>query len=160
MSYRGRYRSAALLLLSISRAVGAHRAHVRSLPPPQPGFQWAPWTIQRCRLPSAGRELVWDLCRHATKPFIAPRCVPGAARGLIAILLTGSLAGCALYDIRRRESQRAEDEQACASSGYKPGTNQFAKCLQDRDLTRTLGVRDGSRAAFRTELAERRVDPR
>jgi hypothetical protein len=88
--------------------------------------------------------MVRDLCLLGTKPFIAPRCIPGAARCLIAILLTGSLAGCALYDIRRRESQRAEDEQACASSGYKPGTNQFAKCLQDRDLTRMPTTKSGN----------------
>jgi hypothetical protein len=88
-----------------------------------------------------------DLLRHyieGTKPFIHPRRIPGAARGVIAVLLTASLADCALYDIRKVESQRAEDEQSCASSGYKPGTNQFAKCLQDRDLARMPTTKSGT----------------
>jgi hypothetical protein len=66
---------------------------------------------------------------------------PGAARGVVAIILIASLGGCALYDIRRTESQRVEDERACASSGYKPETNQFAKCLQDHDLARMPTVK-------------------
>jgi hypothetical protein len=69
---------------------------------------------------------------------------PGAARGVIAVMLTASLAGCVLYDIRKIESQRADDEQACASSGYKPGTNQFAKCLQDHDLMRMPTTKSGN----------------
>jgi hypothetical protein len=66
------------------------------------------------------------------------------ARGAIAVLLTASLASCAVYDIKRIESQRAEDEQACASSGYKPGTNPFAECLQDRDLARMPTPKSGN----------------
>jgi hypothetical protein len=54
----------------------------------------------------------------------------------VAILLAATLAGCTLYDLRMRERQHAEDVQACTGSGYKPGTNEFAKCLQDHDLTR------------------------
>jgi hypothetical protein len=38
--------------------------------------------------------------------FVAPRHIPGAARGVIAVLLTASLAGCVLYDIKRSESLR------------------------------------------------------
>jgi hypothetical protein len=90
---------------------------------------------------------VRDLLRHSiegTKPFVAPRRFPGAAKGVIAILLTASLAGCVLYDIRRIESQRSEDEEACASSGYKPGTNQFAKCMQDHDLARMPTTKSGN----------------
>jgi hypothetical protein len=61
---------------------------------------------------------------------------PGAARGVIAVLLTASLAGCAFYEARMLEGQRAGDEQACTGAGYKPGTNEFAKCLEDHDLMR------------------------
>jgi hypothetical protein len=58
------------------------------------------------------------------------------ARAAIAVLLAATLGGCAAYDVRMRERQQAEDEQACTGSGYKPGTNDFAKCLQDRNLVR------------------------
>jgi hypothetical protein len=58
------------------------------------------------------------------------------ARAAVAILLAATLACCTLYDVRMRERQHAEDMQACTGSGYKPGTNEFAKCLQDHDLTR------------------------
>jgi len=58
------------------------------------------------------------------------------ARATVAILLAATLAGCTLYDLRTRERQHADDVQACTGSGYKPGTNEFAKCLQDHDLTR------------------------
>jgi hypothetical protein len=61
---------------------------------------------------------------------------PRAAKGVIAVLLTASVAACAVYDIRTTERLRAEDEQACVGSGYKPGTNQLAKCLQDHNLMR------------------------
>jgi hypothetical protein len=59
--------------------------------------------------------------------------LPGAA---IAVLLSATLAGCTAYDLTMRERQHAEDAQACSGSGYKPGTNEFAKCLQDHDLMR------------------------
>jgi hypothetical protein len=92
-------------------------------------------------------EIVQDLLRHFHRRYptiIAQRRIPGVARGAIAVLLTVSLAGCVLYDIKRVESQRAEDEQACASSGYKPGTNPFAKCLQDHDLARMPTPKSGN----------------
>jgi hypothetical protein len=98
--------------------------------------------------PAVGQEgTVRDLLRHSiegTKPFIAPRRFPGAVRGVIAVLLAASLAGCVLYDIGRIESQRSEDERACASSGYKPDTNQFAKCMQDHDLARMPTTKSGN----------------
>ena len=66
------------------------------------------------------------------------------ARAAVAILLASTLACCAMYDVRMCERQHAEDEQACTGSGYKPGTNEFAKCLQDHDLTRMRStLRDG-----------------
>jgi hypothetical protein len=57
-------------------------------------------------------------------------------RAAISILLAAILSGCAAYDVRMRERQYTEDEQACTGSGYKPGSNDFAKCLQDRNLIR------------------------
>lgn len=53
-----------------------------------------------------------------------------------AVLLAATVAGCTVYDLTMRERQHAEDTQACTGAGYKPGTNEFAKCLQDHDLTR------------------------
>jgi hypothetical protein len=58
------------------------------------------------------------------------------ARAAVAILLAATLAGCTVYDLRMRERQHAEDVEACTGAGFKPGTNEFAKCLQDHDLTR------------------------
>jgi hypothetical protein len=63
-------------------------------------------------------------------------CSFAAAKGVIVVLITALLTGCAFYQARMLERQRAEDEQACTGSGYKQGTNEFAKCLQDYDLTR------------------------
>jgi hypothetical protein len=65
------------------------------------------------------------------------------ARAALAVLLAATLACCTLYDVRMRERQHAEDTQACTDSGYKPGTNEFAKCLQDHDLTRMRATLDG-----------------
>jgi hypothetical protein len=58
------------------------------------------------------------------------------AKAAVAVLLAAMLACCTVYDVRMRERQHDEDAQACTGSGYKPGTNEFAKCLQDHDLTR------------------------
>ena len=58
------------------------------------------------------------------------------ASAAIATLLAATLGGCTPFDVVMRERQHAGDEQACTGSGYKPGTNQFVKCMQDRDLTR------------------------
>jgi hypothetical protein len=63
-----------------------------------------------------------------------------SARVAVAVLLAATLAGCALYDVRMRESQRAEDEQVCTVAGHKPGTNEFATCLQERQLFRMRGA--------------------
>jgi hypothetical protein len=59
-----------------------------------------------------------------------------AARGMVVVLLTALLSGCAYYQARMLDRQRAEDEQACKDAGFRPSTNEFAKCLQDHDLTR------------------------
>jgi hypothetical protein len=62
----------------------------------------------------------------------------------VIVLLPATLGGCAFapYDVFMRERQHTEDEQACTNSGYKPGTNPFAKCVQDRELTRMRGLID------------------
>jgi hypothetical protein len=71
------------------------------------------------------------------------------AGAAIAVLLAATLAGCSFtpYDVMMRERQHAEDEQACTSSGNKPGTNQFAKCMQERELARMRGTFIDTRAA-------------
>jgi hypothetical protein len=53
-------------------------------------------------------------------------------------VLSATLAGCGTtpYDLAMNHRQRAEDEKVCTGAGFKPGTNQFEKCLQDRSLTR------------------------
>jgi hypothetical protein len=53
-------------------------------------------------------------------------------------ILSAMLAGCGTtpYDLVMSDRQHAEAEQACTGAGFKPGTNQFAKCMQDRDLAR------------------------
>jgi hypothetical protein len=69
---------------------------------------------------------------------VTAAAAPGRSVGVtIAVLMTATLAGCTAYDVSMRERQHAADEQACTSAGHKPGTNDFAKCLQDRDLMRT-----------------------
>ena len=55
-----------------------------------------------------------------------------------AAILSAPLAGCGStpYDFVMNDRQHAQDEQACAGAGFKPGTNEFAKCMQDPDLAR------------------------
>lgn len=55
-----------------------------------------------------------------------------------AAVLSALLAGCGTtpYDLAMNDRRHAQDEQACAGAGVKPGTNQFAKCMQDRNLAR------------------------
>jgi hypothetical protein len=50
---------------------------------------------------------------------------------LAAGLALASLAGCV-----SPEELRREDEAACASFGFQPGTNDFAACLQRESLAR------------------------
>lgn len=47
-----------------------------------------------------------------------------------------ALAGCA-----SPEQLRAQDEAACSSYGFRPGTDDFAACLQREDLARTYYAR-------------------
>jgi hypothetical protein len=54
--------------------------------------------------------------------------VTRVASALIAVLV---LAGCA-----SPEELRQRDEAACTSYGFKPGTPDFAACLQREDLAR------------------------
>jgi hypothetical protein len=53
-------------------------------------------------------------------------------------ILSAPLAGCGStpYDLVMSDRQHAQDEQACAGASFKPGTNQYAKCMQDHDLAR------------------------
>jgi hypothetical protein len=55
-----------------------------------------------------------------------------------AVVLSATLTGCGTtpYDVAMSDRQRVEAEQICATAGFKPGTNQFAKCMQDHDLAR------------------------
>jgi hypothetical protein len=111
--------SAALLLLLISHTVGAHRAHVRSLPPPQPGFSMGAVDHTEIPLAVGWVGMVRDLCRH-NQTIHRPELHAPRGQRLIAILLTVSLAGCALYDIRRRESQRARMSRLARAPATSP----------------------------------------
>jgi hypothetical protein len=57
---------------------------------------------------------------------------------IVAAILSAPLAGCGStpYDLLMSDRQHAQDEQACTGAGFKPGTNQFAKCMQDHDIAR------------------------
>ncbi len=59
-----------------------------------------------------------------------------ARAAAIAALLAAALAGCTAYELATSDRLHAEDEQACTSAGRKPGTNGFAKCMQERELRR------------------------
>ncbi len=49
----------------------------------------------------------------------------------MALLMLLSLAAC-----QSAEELRAQDESVCASYGFKPGTTDFANCLQRESLAR------------------------
>jgi hypothetical protein len=55
--------------------------------------------------------------------------------GLALGLALASLAGCV-----SPEQLRQEDEAACASFGFQPGTNDFAACLQRESLARRYAL--------------------
>lgn len=55
-------------------------------------------------------------------------------RMMLAAALALALAG--LTACVSPEELRREDEAACASFGFKPGTNDFAGCLQRESLAR------------------------
>jgi hypothetical protein len=76
---------------------------------------------------------------HAAGPVIGARS-SAAARGVAVVLLAALLSGCVYYQARMLDRQRAEDEEACKGAGFRPGTNEFAKCLQDHDLARMRAV--------------------
>ncbi len=57
----------------------------------------------------------------------------GPALALASSLLFG-LAACA-----SPEELRRQDEAACASYGFKPGTPEFAACLQRESIARRYG---------------------
>jgi hypothetical protein len=67
---------------------------------------------------------------------------PSACKAYIAAIgaavISVVLAGCGStpYDLVRRDRQHSEDERLCAGAGFKPGSNQFATCMQDQDLAR------------------------
>jgi hypothetical protein len=54
-----------------------------------------------------------------------------AKRILIPVLLLAALAGCVTAEDLRRQ-----DEAQCTSYGFKPGTPDFAACLQRENLAR------------------------
>ncbi len=59
-------------------------------------------------------------------------CVPPA---ILLGLALASLAACT-----SPEELRREDEAACTSYGFKPGTTDFAACLQRESLARRDGA--------------------
>jgi hypothetical protein len=75
---------------------------------------------------------------HEPSPTREPSVQKAFLAALAAAALSVALASCGTtpYDIAMSDRQHAEDEQACKDSGFKPGTNQFEKCMQDRHLTR------------------------
>jgi predicted small lipoprotein YifL len=109
-------------------------------------------------IPPAGRitpaveaALCLDMCHAAAMCYVRPMNTPHepnpthepSARkvfleALAAAVLSVALTGCGTtpYDIAMSDRQHAEDEQACRDSGFKSGTNQFEKCMQDRHLAR------------------------
>ena len=60
-------------------------------------------------------------------------------RNLVAAVLAGalmlSLAACV-----SPEELRRQDEAACVSFGFQPGTAEFANCLQRESLARRYGA--------------------
>lgn len=63
----------------------------------------------------------------------------------LAVLATAAilLAGC-----QTAEEVRANDENRCASYGFRPRTDAFAECLQRIDLDRRQSLRESSRDAL------------
>jgi hypothetical protein len=59
-----------------------------------------------------------------------------AAAGAAILSVTLTSCGTTPYDLVMSDRQHAEAEQACTGAGFKPGTNQFAKCMQEHDLAR------------------------
>ena len=57
-----------------------------------------------------------------------------ARRIVFAALSVATLVGCV-----SPAELRKEDEAACMSFGFKPGTNEFASCLQRESLARRYG---------------------
>jgi hypothetical protein len=84
--------------------------------------------VLQLRCPIAAHSLSEGLEREARMDVM-----PNGAALLLAISLI-ALAGCATaQDIRQR------DEAACTSYGFKPGTTDFASCLQRESIARRYG---------------------
>jgi hypothetical protein len=64
-----------------------------------------------------------------------PRLVPGRTALAAALALLLALAAC-----QSPEELRAADEAACAGYGFRPGTSDFANCLQRESLARRYAV--------------------
>ena len=74
--------------------------------------------------PLAARSLPHDM------PVMA---LPLRLPALLALaLVLPALGGCV-----SPQERRAEDEAQCRSYGFRPGTDGFANCLQNRDLDRS-----------------------
>lgn len=56
-----------------------------------------------------------------------------AAIGAVSLAIVLGGCGTTPYDVMKNERQHAESEQACTAAGFRPGTNQFAICMQDRN---------------------------
>ncbi|HZB90541.1 MAG TPA: hypothetical protein VE397_03805 [Stellaceae bacterium] len=57
------------------------------------------------------------------------------ARAALLLALLAPLAACVTPD-----ELRQQDQATCAGYGFKPGTNDFANCLQRESLARRYGT--------------------
>ncbi|WP_439273267.1 hypothetical protein [Pseudochrobactrum sp. HB0163] len=71
--------------------------------------------------------------------------------GLFAAVLLATIAGCTTLT---PEQQRAEDERACLSYGFKPKTEAMANCLLQLHLDRRADIRawQNDRPQFSTPM--------
>lgn len=77
------------------------------------------------------------------------RTMGGGARGLVlAAGVAVMLGGCAQQAERPPQAAAVapvDDDAYCQSKGFKPGSDDYAKCLRDRDYSASLRAkRDGA----------------
>ena len=61
----------------------------------------------------------------------------------VELVLASSLVLLAVTACTSPEELRRQDEAACASYGFKPGTPEFATCLQRENIARRYGASSG-----------------
>ena len=61
----------------------------------------------------------------------------------VGLVLASSLVLLAVTACASPEELRRQDEAACASYGFKPGTPEFATCLQRESIARRYGAASG-----------------